>query len=58
VVVAGRDHRSGEPQLREALPDSYDPGESLRRPVMHVHPRVVADRLELREPDVEAELTG
>ena len=48
-VVTRRDHRSGEPQLREALPDSHDPGEGFRRPVMHVHPRVVADRLELRQ---------
>ena len=53
AVVAGRDHRRGETKLGEAVAHPHDPARSFGRAVVDVHARVVADRLELGELDVE-----
>ncbi len=53
VAACGND-RPLQPQLGEALADPRDPGGSVRRPEVHLHARVVRDRFELVERDVEA----
>src|SRR5262245_21557942 len=58
AVAAGGDDRRYEPELRPALPDPHDPGRHARGPDVDVEPRVVGDRLELVERDVEAERDG
>ncbi len=54
AVAARRHHRGGEAELGEAFPETHDPCRAVRRAEVHLHTRIVRDRKDLLEDDVEA----